>query len=67
MIFRSCPNCGEGIERDGGCLHITCARPLCKYEFCFKCLDKWSIRHHACEGGSSLLDAFLNWFNERFS
>jgi len=34
-----CPNCGEGIEKNGGCKHMTCRS--CKHEFCWNCVGKW--------------------------
>lgn len=36
---KCCPNCGEGIEKDGGCAHMTCRS--CRHEFCWRCLGKW--------------------------
>ena len=33
--FRRCPNCNNGIEKNGGCPHMTCR---CKHEFCWHCL-----------------------------
>mmetsp|Transcript_18613 Transcript_18613/g.43143 ORF Transcript_18613/g.43143 Transcript_18613/m.43143 type:complete len:113 (-) Transcript_18613:374-712(-) len=33
--FQVCPNCGHGIEKNGGCDHVTC---ICKHAFCWICL-----------------------------
>ena len=32
---KSCPKCGTAIEKDGGCMHITCR---CQAHICWKCL-----------------------------
>jgi hypothetical protein len=33
--FRLCPSCGNGVEKNKGCDHMTCR---CKHEFCWRCL-----------------------------
>ena len=30
-----CPSCSAPIEKNGGCLHMTCAK--CKHEYCYLC------------------------------
>jgi len=35
---KKCPKCQIWIERDQGCLHMTCSQ--CKYQFCWTCLEK---------------------------
>lgn len=35
---KHCPGCGIGVERDFGCIHMTC--PI-GHEFCFSCLRLW--------------------------
>lgn len=42
---KQCPNCGEGIEKNGGCQHMKCRS--CRFEFCWQCLKRWkgSCRH----------------------
>ena len=37
--IKSCPNCTIGIEKDGGCDHMTCA--ACRYEFYWSTLKKY--------------------------
>jgi hypothetical protein len=33
-----CPQCGQGIEKNDGCDHMTCKKPMgCGFEFCWRC------------------------------
>lgn len=37
--IKRCPKCGEGIEKNEGCDHMTCKKPGgCGHEFCWRCL-----------------------------
>lgn len=38
---KDCPKCHVTIEKDGGCNHMTCRSPTCKFEFCWSCLGPW--------------------------
>ncbi len=40
----SCPKCKSPIEKNGGCMHMTCSR--CRYEFCWMCRLPWNRWHH---------------------
>jgi len=37
--IKRCPKCSQGIEKNQGCDHMTCRKPVgCGYEFCWRCL-----------------------------
>ena len=43
---RMCPKCRSPIEKNGGCMHMTCRK--CKHEFCWICFGDWR-GHRACD------------------
>jgi hypothetical protein len=42
--IKTCPNCGNFIEKIDGCNHITCS--MCTHEFCWLCLRKYNYYHY---------------------
>ncbi|CAE7265113.1 ARI7 [Symbiodinium natans] len=37
-----CPKCNNSIEKNGGCMHMTCRKPGgCGHEFCWICMKPW--------------------------
>ncbi|XP_020088541.1 probable E3 ubiquitin-protein ligase ARI7 isoform X1 [Ananas comosus] len=46
---KPCPKCKRPIEKNQGCMHMTCTPP-CKFEFCWLCLGVWS-EHGERTGG----------------
>ncbi|KAJ3681135.1 hypothetical protein LUZ60_015624 [Juncus effusus] len=46
---KPCPKCKRPIEKNQGCMHMTCTPP-CKFDFCWLCLGDWS-QHGERTGG----------------
>ncbi|KAK7108119.1 E3 ubiquitin-protein ligase parkin-like [Littorina saxatilis] len=42
---KGCPGCGTRTERDGGCMHMKCAR--CGEDWCWLCVKLWD---RECQG-----------------
>lgn len=48
--WKSCPRCQHMVERNGGCLHMTCRPPAgCGTEFCYRCGVLWQQCGSACQ------------------
>jgi ariadne-1 len=47
---KRCPKCRSPIEKNGGCMHMTCSLASCAYEFCWLCRGPWS-EHGSATGG----------------
>ncbi|XP_053316090.1 cullin-9 [Spea bombifrons] len=43
LISKHCPSCRAPIEKNEGCLHMTCAK--CNHGFCWRCLKPWKPTH----------------------
>ena len=43
--IKKCPKCGFLIKKNKGCNHMTCGNPLCKYEFCWLCMQECVPNH----------------------
>ncbi|KQJ91448.1 hypothetical protein BRADI_4g37780v3, partial [Brachypodium distachyon] len=41
---KHCPECRRPIEKNMGCMHMTCSNP-CRHEFCWLCLGPWKGQH----------------------
>lgn len=44
--FAPCPACGVTIEKESGCMHMTCAH--CRFEFCWLCFQRWDVHVNPC-------------------
>jgi len=49
---KKCPQCRSPIEKNGGCMHMTCRKNAggCGFEFCWLCRGPWSD-HGSHTGG----------------
>jgi len=49
---KKCPQCRSPIEKNGGCMHMTCHKNAggCGFEFCWLCRGPWS-EHGSHTGG----------------
>ncbi|KAM9998601.1 hypothetical protein ACTFIY_008264 [Dictyostelium cf. discoideum] len=49
---KKCPECRSPIEKNGGCMHMTCRKNAggCGFEFCWLCRGPWT-EHGSTTGG----------------
>jgi ariadne-1 len=49
---KRCPQCRSPIEKNGGCMHMTCRKTAggCGHEFCWLCRGPWT-EHGSATGG----------------
>ena len=51
---KNCPKCKVRIEKNMGCMHMTCKK--CKYEFCWLCMGDY--KKHKQEVGTKLCNSY---------
>ncbi|EFP03392.1 hypothetical protein CRE_09580 [Caenorhabditis remanei] len=44
---RDCPKCLVSIEKNGGCNYMLCKNPKCRFQFCWICMNAWSVHSNA--------------------
>ncbi|KAK6127914.1 hypothetical protein DH2020_038343 [Rehmannia glutinosa] len=44
--WQRCPSCKFFVEKNEGCLHMTC---WCGFQFCYACGETWSSTHGGCQ------------------
>ena len=66
--IKNCPKCGFLIKKNKGCNHMTCGNPICKYEFCWICMNEAIPDHYnigPCRGKQFIdTESFLYWLEE---
>ncbi|CAN1323684.1 Probable E3 ubiquitin-protein ligase ARI7 [Linum perenne] len=55
---KPCPKCSRAIEKNEGCMHMTCASP-CRHRFCWVCLGPL-VNHRSCNGYVEKDNAFTS-------
>jgi ariadne-1 len=51
---KPCPKCKVQIQKNQGCMHMTCSQ--CRYEFCWLCMGDY--KNHSKETGKYLCNSF---------
>eukprot|EP00927_Polykrikos_kofoidii_P079530 TRINITY_DN76305_c0_g1_i1.p1 TRINITY_DN76305_c0_g1~~TRINITY_DN76305_c0_g1_i1.p1 ORF type:complete len:533 (+),score=93.66 TRINITY_DN76305_c0_g1_i1:50-1600(+) len=58
---KPCPKCMRGIEKNGGCMHMTCMKPGgCGHDFCWICMEPWK-GHRTCNASAQSEKAPEAW------
>ncbi|KAM5324315.1 1-acyl-sn-glycerol-3-phosphate acyltransferase delta isoform 1-T3 [Glossophaga mutica] len=39
---KPCPRCRVPVEKNGGCMHMTCPQPQCRLDWCWHCGCEWN-------------------------
>ncbi|XP_074898434.1 cullin-9-like isoform X3 [Buteo buteo] len=63
LISKHCPSCRAQIEKNEGCLHMTCAK--CNHGFCWRCLKPWRPTHKDYYNCSAMVSKAA-WQEKRF-
>ncbi|XP_075003567.1 cullin-9 isoform X11 [Calonectris borealis] len=63
LISKHCPSCQAQIEKNEGCLHMTCAK--CNHGFCWRCLKPWRPIHKDYYNCSAMVSKAA-WQEKRF-
>ena len=67
--IKECPKCGFLIKKFRGCNHMTCGNPICKYEFCWLCMNEAVPNHYdygPCAGKQYFDPDSLSYSLERY-
>ena len=68
--IKKCPKCGFYIKKIRGCNHMTCGNPICKYEFCWLCMNEAVPNHYdygPCAGKQFFdPDSFSYWLEQNY-
>ena len=68
--IKKCPKCGFLIKKNEGCNHMTCGNPICKYEFCWLCMNEAVPGHYEygpCAGKQFFdPDSFSYWLEQNY-
>ncbi|EDV24957.1 uncharacterized protein TRIADDRAFT_26044, partial [Trichoplax adhaerens] len=41
-ISKPCPKCNTPIQKSGGCMHMSCPIPRCRFQWCWICCKEWN-------------------------
>ncbi|XP_065489009.1 cullin-9-like isoform X7 [Caloenas nicobarica] len=63
LISKHCPSCQAQIEKNEGCLHMTCVK--CNHDFCWRCLKPWRPTHKDYYNCSAMVSKAA-WQEKRF-